>query len=80
LDIPMLWIFGEYDSESDLTKNLQILETLKKEEAKDYKVIVYPGAGHGIMSPIDSFDNKLGPLATPPNYFVENLKFIQGFK
>lgn len=80
LDIPMLWIFGEYDSESDLTKNLQVLESLKKEEAKDYKVIVYPSAGHGIMGPIDSFGNKLGPLSTTPNYFEENLKFIQGFK
>jgi pimeloyl-ACP methyl ester carboxylesterase len=69
LDIPMLWLFGARDSQSDPKRNLEILGVLASRHRKDYTVHVFPGAGHGISVPMDEAGNDLAPLTMGEGYF-----------
>jgi pimeloyl-ACP methyl ester carboxylesterase len=68
LDIPMLWIYGERDSESDPIHNIAILTQLRREQGKPYQVEVFPAAGHGLVGPVDDLGNTLALPGIAPGY------------
>lgn len=69
LDIPMLFLFGARDSQSDPKRNLEILGELASRDRKDYTVHVFPGAGHGISVPLDERGNGVAPMTMAAGYF-----------
>ena len=48
VDIPILWIYGEADKSVEPTMSIPKLERLIKENKKDYKIVLFPEADHGL--------------------------------
>jgi len=49
LDIPALWLFGRADRNVPPIQSAALLRALKRERGKDWTIIAYPGAGHGLF-------------------------------
>jgi alpha-beta hydrolase superfamily lysophospholipase len=60
LAIPALWLYGGADRNVPPVQSVAELRAIKRERNKDWTIIVYPGAGHGL------FDNPpTAPAAAP---------------
>jgi len=70
LDIPMLWVFGAMDSESDPARNISILEDFRR-AGKDYTIAMYPQTGHGLLVPVDARGQDADLLTTAPGFFPD---------
>ena len=70
LDIPMVWIFGAMDSESDPVTNITVLERLRR-SGKAYTIGVYPEAGHGLLVPVDPGGVQGDLLTSAPGLFPD---------
>ena len=59
LDIPALWLFGG-DRNVPPVQGAALLRSIKRDRGKDWTIVLYPGAGHGLFDtpPTD-------PRATP---------------
>ncbi len=66
---PMLWLYGDHDTQSDVPGNLRRIAVLRRTKGTRLEVARFPGTGHGFLAPVDSFGVALGPLATPPGFF-----------
>lgn len=75
LDIPMLWVFGAMDSESDPARNVAILEGLRR-AGKAYTIAVYPQAGHGVLVPVDPRGRQADFLTTAPGFFPDLRRWL----
>jgi uncharacterized protein len=75
LHIPMFWIFGSMDSESDPATNVKALEDLRR-SGKEYTIGVYPGAGHGILIPVRPDGTQGDLLTTPPGFFPDLRRWL----
>ena len=75
LDIPMFWVFGAMDSESDPATNVAILERLRR-RGKAYTIAVYPEAGHGLLIPVDSRGKQGELLTTAPGLFPDLTRWL----
>jgi len=75
LEMPMLWIYGNRDSQSDFARNIALINSLKR-AGKPYELIVIPDAGHGVACPVDVDGNHDFPLASPTYFFEGVLEFI----
>lgn len=75
-DVPMLWMYGERDSQSDVARNVAALEQLRLEASKDYTIAVFPAAGHGLLVPVSERGFDLEPLTTAPGFFHTLLGWI----
>lgn len=73
---PMLWVYGDVDTESEVSRNLSVLEGLR-DDGKDYEISVFPRAGHGIMTPADRLGRSLGTLTVAPGFFDTVFEFIR---
>jgi hypothetical protein len=49
LDVPALWLFGGADRNVPPVQSVAELKRIKEERGKDWTIIVYPGAGHGLF-------------------------------
>jgi dipeptidyl aminopeptidase/acylaminoacyl peptidase len=49
LDIPALWLFGGADRNVPPVQSVEALRAIKRERGKDWTIIVFPGAGHGLF-------------------------------
>jgi len=49
LDIPALWLFGGADRNVQQVQSVEALRAIKRERGKDWTIIVFPGAGHGLF-------------------------------
>jgi dienelactone hydrolase len=72
---PMLWIYGDADTESDVSRNLQILQRLR-DDGKPFEIAVFPRSGHGLMAPADALGRSLGTLTVAPGFFDTVFEFI----
>ncbi len=52
LELPMLWLYGAADTQSDLTRNVERLSVLAREDAKPWTLHVFPRGNHGISVPV----------------------------
>ena len=60
LDIPVLWLYGGADRNVPPVQSVAALRAIKRARHKDWTIIVFPGAGHGL------FDNPpTAPAAAP---------------
>jgi alpha-beta hydrolase superfamily lysophospholipase len=60
LGIPALWLFGGADRNVPPVQSAGLLRSIKRERGKDWTIVVYPSAGHGL------FDNPpTDPRAAP---------------
>lgn len=50
-NIPMLWVYGAADTQSDVGRNVAILTSLRDRLGKPYEIAVLPGGDHGIGQP-----------------------------
>jgi uncharacterized protein len=48
LKIPALWLYGTADREVPVDQSVDLLNTLKA-QGKDFTVVTFPGAGHGLL-------------------------------
>ncbi len=48
INVPGLWLYGEQDLSQPVDNDLVILDQLKT-EGKNFSVVVFPGAGHGLL-------------------------------
>jgi uncharacterized protein len=49
LDIPALWLFGGGDRNVPPVQSVAELRAIKTKSGKDWMIVVYPGAGHGLF-------------------------------
>jgi hypothetical protein len=49
LAIPALWLYGGADRNVPPVQSVAALRAIKRERNKDWTIIVYPGAGHGLL-------------------------------
>ena len=60
LGIPALWLFGGADRNVPPVQSAALLRSIKRERGKDWTIVVYPGAGHGLFD-----DPPTDPRAAP---------------
>jgi pimeloyl-ACP methyl ester carboxylesterase len=73
---PMLWVYGDGDTESEVSRNLSVIERLR-DEGKNYEIAVFPRAGHGLMVPADPLGRSVGTLTVAPGFFDTVFEFIR---
>jgi len=49
LDLPALWLFGGADRNVPPVQSVALLRSIKRERGKDWTIVVFPGAGHGLF-------------------------------
>jgi uncharacterized protein len=49
LSVPALWLFGGADRNVPPVQSVAALQSIKQERGKDWTIVVYPGAGHGLF-------------------------------
>ena len=49
LDIPALWLFGGDDRNVPSLHSVARLRSIKQQRSKDWTIVVFPGAGHGLF-------------------------------
>jgi len=49
LDVPALWLFGGADRNVPPVQSVALLRSIKRDRGKDWTIVVYPGAGHGLF-------------------------------
>lgn len=49
LDIPALWLFGGADRNVPPVQSVAELRSIKRQRGKDWTIVVYPEAGHGLF-------------------------------
>ena len=47
--MPALWLYGGVDKEVPPDQSVALLQRLKETMGKDFTVVVYPEAGHGLL-------------------------------
>jgi len=62
LDIPALWLIGGGDRNIPPVQSVAALRSIKREHGKDWTIIVFPGAGHGLFDSPPT-DPRAAPLA-----------------
>ena len=60
LDVPALWLFGGADRNVPPLLSVARLRSIKQRRGKDWTIVVYPGAGHGLLD-----DPPTDPRAAP---------------
>jgi uncharacterized protein len=60
LDVPALWLFGGADRNVPAHQSVARLRSIKQHKSKDWTIVVYPGAGHGLFD-----DPPTNPRAAP---------------
>ena len=60
LDVPALWLFGGGDRNVPPLHSVARLRSIKQHRGKDWTIVVYPGAGHGLFD-----DPPTDPRAAP---------------
>jgi uncharacterized protein len=62
LDIPALWLIGGGDRNIPPVQSAAALRSIKRERGKDWTIVFFPGAGHGLFD-TPSTDPRAAPLA-----------------
>jgi alpha-beta hydrolase superfamily lysophospholipase len=62
LDVPALWLFGGADRNVPPVQSVALLRSIARERGKDWTIVVFPGAGHGLFDE-PSTDPQAGPTA-----------------
>ena len=62
LDVPALWLFGGGDRNVPPVQSVALLRSIKQERGKDWTIVVFAGAGHGLFDAIPT-DLRAGPTA-----------------
>jgi len=62
LDIPALWLIGGGDRNIPPVQSVAALRSIKREHGKDWTIIVFPRAGHGLFDSPPT-DPRAAPLA-----------------
>ena len=60
LDAPALWLFGGGDRNVPPVQSVALLHSLKRKYGKDWTIVAFPGAGHGLFD-----DPPTDPRAVP---------------
>ena len=75
LTIPGLWLYGDSDQSIPVDQSVAILERLRESEGKDFNVMVFPGAGHGLLD-VPPSDPKA--LPTLLDWLLERVRVAGG--
>ncbi len=62
LGVPALWLFGGADRNVPARPSADALRRIEKQRDKDWKIVVFPGAGHGLLDDPPT-DRRAAPLA-----------------
>jgi pimeloyl-ACP methyl ester carboxylesterase len=49
MTIPGIWVYGRQDRSIPAEKSAATLERLRKTQNKDFTVVLFPHAGHGLL-------------------------------
>ena len=60
--MPALWLFGGADRNVPAGPSADALRRIEKQRDKDWKIVVFPGAGHGLLDDPPT-DRRAAPLA-----------------
>jgi hypothetical protein len=66
---PVFWVYGDLDTQSDVSRNLAVIERIRKSAPVRFDMARFASTGHGILAPVDSLGRALGPLSTPSGFF-----------
>jgi pimeloyl-ACP methyl ester carboxylesterase len=62
LSVPALWLFGGADRNVPAGASAEALRRIEKRRGKDWTIVVFPGAGHGLLDDPPT-DPRAAPLA-----------------
>ena len=62
LEVPALWLFGGADRNVPAGSSADALRRIEQQRDKDWKIVVFPGAGHGLLDDPPT-DRRAAPLA-----------------
>jgi pimeloyl-ACP methyl ester carboxylesterase len=62
LEIPALWLIGGGDRNIPPVQSAAALRSIKRERGKDWTIVVFPSAGHGLFDSPPT-DTRAAPLA-----------------
>ena len=62
LDVPALWLFGGADRNVPPVQSVALLRSIKRERSKDWTILVFPSAGHGVFDSAPT-DPRAAPTA-----------------
>jgi pimeloyl-ACP methyl ester carboxylesterase len=69
LELPMLWLYGTHDSQSDALASVAVVGRLAHERNRPWSVHIFPGANHGISVPFLVRADGSGPMTMADGYF-----------
>jgi uncharacterized protein len=49
MTVPAIWVYGRQDRSQPSEKSAAIIEQLRKTQGKDFTVVLFPHAGHGLL-------------------------------
>ena len=49
MTVPGIWLYGRQDRSQPAEKSAATLERFRKTAGKDFTVVLFPGAGHGLL-------------------------------
>jgi pimeloyl-ACP methyl ester carboxylesterase len=73
IEIPMLWVYGANDTQSDVSASLSILSHLRDRQNKRYDIAVLEGGDHGIGIPVPT-PNGASQYFTAAPGFLETIE------
>jgi dipeptidyl aminopeptidase/acylaminoacyl peptidase len=62
LNIPALWLIGGADRNIPPVQSVAVLRSIKSERGKDWTIVTFPGAGHGLFD-TPATDPRAAPIA-----------------
>jgi pimeloyl-ACP methyl ester carboxylesterase len=49
MTVPGIWVYGRQDRSQPAEKSAATLDRFRKTEGKDFTVVLFPQAGHGLL-------------------------------
>jgi uncharacterized protein len=71
-----LWIYGDRDTESDVTQNVAVIQALL-DAGRPVALGIIPRVAHGLMTPVDQFGRSSRFVTAPPEFFSMVLGWIR---
>lgn len=67
-NIPMLWVYGAADTQSDVGRNVAILTSLRDRRGKPYEIAVLAGGDHGLGQPAPTLSGNSTYFTAAPGF------------
>ena len=75
-EAPILWVYGDTDDQSELARNIALIERLRRDHGRNFNLMVTPAAGHGLLAPVDQVSRGTWPMQMQAGIWETVLRWI----